>query len=142
MPPVLYHLKVLIVHATDGHGIASELEDELAVTVYADYVTLVAGEGTGDDAELDVVLGKLLEGIVKKRHLLWMCLHHAHERPHDGVLDGGWPVMATILDQMVLRKMTREKRLYALYRALQEDKAADSRRQLLFHALPRNLVFI
>lgn len=66
MPPVLYHLKVLIVHATDGHGIASELEDELAVSVYADDVTLVAGERIGEDAELYVILDNLLEGIVKK----------------------------------------------------------------------------
>ena len=58
-----YLLEVLLVDATEGDGVATEVEDELAVAVDADDVALVAGEDASEDAELDMVAGELLEGV-------------------------------------------------------------------------------
>lgn len=37
-------------HASDGHGVASKVEYELTVTVYADDVAFAAGEDAGEDS--------------------------------------------------------------------------------------------
>ena len=50
-------------HTTDSYGITSEIEDELAVTVYTDNVAFIVLEWSCEDTQLYVVLGKFLKGI-------------------------------------------------------------------------------
>ena len=50
-------------HASDGHGVASKVEYELTVTVYADDVAFASGEDAGEDSELYVVFGEFLEWV-------------------------------------------------------------------------------
>ena len=59
------HLKIFLMHASECDGAAGEVEDELAVAVDADDVAFVVFEGTGEDAELHVVFGELLDGGVE-----------------------------------------------------------------------------
>ena len=120
-----HHLKVFLMHASDGYGKAAKVKDQLAVTVNADYVALITLEWACEDTQLYVVTGKLPKGVTKKGDLLGMCPHHIHKRLHDGILDRGRPVLATVLDQMVSGEIIREKGLYAPYGALQEDETAD-----------------
>ena len=91
--------------AADGDGYSAEVEDELAVAVYADDVALVAAKGAGEDVEEDVVAGELLEGVAEEGDLFGMCLHHVHEGLHDGVADGCGAPQAAVVDQMVLREV-------------------------------------
>ncbi len=113
-----HHLKVFLMHASDGYGKAAKVKDQLAVTVNADYVALITLEWACEDTQLYVVMGKLPKGVTKKGDLLGMCPHHIHKRLHDGILDRGRPVLATVLDQMVSGEIIREKGLYAPLRCL------------------------
>lgn len=136
------HLEVFLVDATDGDGVAAEVEDELAVTVYADDVALVAAEGTGEDAELDVVTGELLEGGAEEGDLLGMSLHDVHEGLHDGVGDGGGTVVGAVLDEMVGGKVVGEKLAQVGDAALKKDKTAYGGLEMLLHASLMLLVLV
>ncbi len=136
------YFEVFVVDASEGYGDAAEVEDELAVAVDADDVALVASEGAGEDAELHVVLGELVEGVAEEGDLLGMGLHDAHEGLHDGVGDGGGTIVAGVEDEMVVGPVERQEVADALDGALQEDEAADGGPQGLLHALLRLLVLI
>ena len=43
---------------TDGDSVATEIHDEMAITENADDVAFLTLEGTGEDSEFDVILGK------------------------------------------------------------------------------------
>lgn len=45
-----HFLKVFLMHPTDCHSIATEVEDKLAVAVDADDVTLITLEGTCENS--------------------------------------------------------------------------------------------
>ena len=83
---LFHYLEVFFVYSADGYGIASEVEDELAVAVYADDVAFVVFEWTCEDSQLHVAFGKGLKSIPKECDLFGMCLHHVHKGLHDGVL--------------------------------------------------------
>ena len=88
--------------ATEGDGVATEVEDELAVAVDADDVALVAGEDAGEDAELDMVAGKLLEGVAEEGDALWVVAQHRHERLHHRIRDRCGGIARTVFYKMVL----------------------------------------
>lgn len=84
-------------HASECDGVAGEVEDELAVAVDADDVAFVVFEGTGEDAELHVVFGELLDGGVEEGDLLGVGFQYVHKGLHDGVAYGGrTPVTAVV----------------------------------------------
>jgi|GEM_PF-6684050 len=104
-----HYLEVLLVHTTKGDGIAAEVKDELTVAVDADDVALVAGEGAGEDAEEDMVLGKLHEGVAQEGDLVGMARHDVHERAHHLIRDGGRTSEAAVVDQMIVGKIVGEE---------------------------------
>ena len=112
-------------HATDGYGIAAEVHDELAVTVYADYVALLAGEEAGEDTETDVILGELDERVAEEGDALGGLLHDGHERAHDAVGDGGGEAGGAVVDQVVLGEVLHQESLELAGGTLEEDQAAD-----------------
>ena len=64
---VTFHLfgggEVFVVDVAEGDGIATDLDDELAVAVNADDVALETFEDTGEDTEFDAVFGEFQEGV-------------------------------------------------------------------------------
>lgn len=136
------HLEVFVVDTADGDGYSAEVEDQLAVAVYADDVALVATEGACEDAELHVFLGELVEGFSKEGDLIGMGLHDTHEGLHDSVGDGGGQVVAGVFDEIVAGQVERQEVADALDGALQEDETADRGPERLLHALLRLLVLI
>ncbi len=96
------HLEVFVVHSADGHCIAAEFHDELAVAVDAYYVAFHALEGAGQDAKSGVVLGEFDEGIAQEGYVFWMGRGGFHERLHHAVRYAGGPARAAIVYQMVL----------------------------------------
>lgn len=91
------HLKIFLMHASECDGVAGEVEDELAVAVDADDVAFVVFEGTGEDAELHVVFGELLDGGVEEGDLLGVGFQYVHKGLHDGVAYGGWTPVTTVV---------------------------------------------
>ena len=91
------HLKIFLVHASECDGVSGEVEDELAVAVDADDVAFVVFEGTGEDAELHVVFGKLLDGGVEDGDLLGVGFQYVHKGLHDGVAYGGGTPVTTVV---------------------------------------------
>ena len=84
-------------HASECDGATGEVEDELAVAVDADDVAFAVFEWTGEDAELHVVFGELLEGDVEKGYLLGVGFQYVHKGLHDGIAYGGrTPVTAVV----------------------------------------------
>ena len=55
--------EVFVVDVAEGDGIATDLDDELAVAVNADDVALETFEDTGEDTEFDAVFGEFQEGV-------------------------------------------------------------------------------
>lgn len=106
-----HHLKLLAVYPFDCDGEAAEVEDEVAVAVDADDIALVAAEGTGEDAETDMVAGETVEGVAEEGNALGMRLCHTHEGLHDGVLDGGGTAATAVKDEVVLWEILAEKGL-------------------------------
>ena len=129
-------------HSTYGHGIATEVEDKLAVAVDADNVALISFEWSCEHAQLDMVFGKLLEGIAQECDILWMCFHHIHEWLHDGVAYGGRTACAAVVDKMILREICLEKRLDVSHRTLQKHKATDSGREFFLQPALLFLILI
>lgn len=126
----------------DCDGEAAEVEDEVAVAVDADDIALVAAEGTGEDAETDMVAGETVEGVAEEGNALGMRLRHTHEGLHDGILDGGRTAATAVEDKMVLGKILAEKGLEVTDRALQEDETTDRRLQSAPHSALPLLIFI
>lgn len=118
-------------HPTYRHGTPAEIEDELAVAVDADDIALVAGEGTGEHTQKDMVAGETLEGVAQEGEVVGMGTHHVHEGLHDAIGYGGWTAGATIIDKMIQGEIFFEKGLQVLDCALQKDKTVD-RRHLFF----------
>ena len=112
-------------HATDGYGVATEVEDELAVTIDADDVAFAAGEDAGEDTQLYVVFGEFLEWVCQERHSLRIVLQNCHERLHYPVFDGCWLALASVVHQMVLRITILQKLLKYFCFALQEYESTD-----------------
>lgn len=112
-------------HASDGHGVASKVEYELTVTVYADDVAFASGEDAGEDSELYVVFGEFLEWVSQERHSFWIVLQNCHERLHYLVFDGCWLALASVVHQMVLRITILQKFLKDFCFALQEYESTD-----------------
>lgn len=84
-------------HASECDGATGEVEDELAVAVDADDVAFVVFERTGEDAELHVVFGELLEGDVEKGYLFGVGFQYVHKGLHDSIVYGGrTPVTAVV----------------------------------------------
>lgn len=137
-----HFLEVLFMHSTYGHGIATEVEDKLAVAVDADNVALISFEWSCEHAQLDMIFGKLLEGIAQKCDILWMCFHHIHEWLHDGVAYGGRTACAAVVDKMILREICLEKRLDVSHRTLQKHKATDSGREFFLQPALLFLILI
>ena len=54
---LFYNFEVFLMHATDGYCSSTEVEDELAVTVYADNVAFIVFEWSCKDTQLHVVFG-------------------------------------------------------------------------------------
>ena len=133
-PLLLHHFEVLVVYTADSQRTTAKIEDELTVALDADDVALVALEGAGEDAEPDVVLGKLLQGFAQEGETLGVDARDVHEGAHDGVLDGGGTTAAAVVDKMKLWEMLVEEGLQIAHRALEKDQSADGGLQDLAHA--------
>lgn len=120
--------------ATEGDGVATEVEDELAVAVDADDVTLVAGEDAGEDAELDMVAGKLFKGVAEESDALRVVAQHRHEGLHHRIRDRCGGIARTVFYKMVLGIIETEEGLEVPGGALQEHEAADGGLELFLHA--------
>ena len=108
---ITHYFEIFLVDTTDGNGYSSKVEDQLAVTVYADDVALTSLEEACEDTQPYMVFGKSLKRFTQKGNFLGMGAHHLHERLHDAVGDAGWRMLAPIVDQMILRKIVA-KELY------------------------------
>ena len=106
---VTHYFEIFLVDTTDGNGYSSEVEDQLAVTVYTDDVAFTSLEETCEDTQPYMVLGKTLKRFTQKGDLLGMGAHYLHERLHDAVGDAGWRMLAPIIDQMILRKIVAKE---------------------------------
>ena len=133
-PLLLHHFEVLVVYTADSQRTTAKIEDELTVALDADDVALVALEGAGEDAEPDVVLGKLLQGFAQEGEALGVDTRDVHEEAHDGVLDGGGTTAAAVVDKMKLWEMLVEEGRQIAHRALKKDQSADGGLQDLAHA--------
>ena len=119
-----YLYEVFVVDTSDGYCYSCEIEDELAVTVYAYDIAFVTTKGSGEDTQLDMVTGKLLEWLTQEGYLFGMCRRHTHERLHDGIGNDRRTACATVVDQMILRESLFKECLNVLYVSLQKDKSA------------------
>ena len=63
-----YLYEVFVVDTSDGYCYSCEIEDELAVTVYAYNIAFVTTKGSGEDTQLDMVTGKLLERLTQEEY--------------------------------------------------------------------------
>ena len=119
---------------TDGDSVAAEIHDEVAITEDADDVAFLTLEGTGEDSELDVILGKFLEWVTEEGDAFWLSLHHSHEWLHDAVLDGCRHFRGAIIDEMVTGEIIFKEggELFGL--TLQEDETADGGFLCLHHS--------
>ena len=106
---IIHYFEIFLVDTADGNGYSSKVEDQLAVTVYADDVALTSLEEAREDTQPYMVLGKTLKRFTQKGDLLGMGAHHLHERLHDAVGDAGWRMLAPIVDQMILRKIVAKE---------------------------------
>ena len=130
----MYLFEVLLVDATEGDGVATEVEDELAVAVDADDVALVAGEDASEDAELDMVAGELLEGVAEEGDALRVVAQHRHEGLHHRIRYRCGGIARTVFYKMVLGIIETEESLEVTGGALQEHEAADGGLELFLHA--------
>ncbi len=71
-------------HTTDSYSSPTEVEDELAVTVYADNVAFIVFEWSCKDTQLHVVFGKLLK-IITKGHATSRGLWQTSQNHHEGM---------------------------------------------------------
>lgn len=115
---ITHYFEIFLVDTTDGNGYSSKVEDQLAVTVYADDVAFTSLEEACEDTQPYMVLGKTLKRFTQKGDFLGMGAHHLHERLHDAVGDAGWRMLAPIVDQMILRKIVAKELYEVTYCAL------------------------
>lgn len=121
-----HNLKIFVVDTADGYGVAGKLHDELAVTVDAYDVALQSLEETGEDTQLDVVLGKLDKGVAQEGDIVGMTGDSLHEGVHHAMGDNRRTPCATILNEMNLRMIGAEKLLQFSRMALQEYQTINS----------------
>lgn len=126
-----HYLKIFVVDTADGYGVAGKLHDELAVAVDAHDVALQSLEETGEDTQLDVVLGKLDKGGTQEGHIVGMTGDGLHERLHHAMGDNRRTPCATVLNEMSLRMIGAEKLLQFSRMTLQEYQTIDSGQEFL-----------
>ena len=129
MSSAFHNLKIFVVDTADGYGVAGKLHDELAVTVDAYDIALQSLEETGEDTQLDVVLGKLDKGVAQEGHIVGMTGDSLHEGLHHAMRDNRRMSCATVLNEMSLRMIGAEKLLQFRGVALQEYQTVDSRQE-------------
>lgn len=120
------NLKIFVVDTADGYGVAGKLHDELAVTVDAYDIALQSLEETGEDTQLDVVLGKLDKGVAQEGDIVGMTGNGLHEGLHHAMGDNRRMSCATVLNEMSLRMIGTEKLLQFSRMALQKYQTVDS----------------
>lgn len=128
-------LKIFVVDTADGYGVAGKLHDELAVAVDAYDVALQSLEETGEDTQLDVVLGKLDKGVTQEGDIFGMTGDGLHEGLHHAMGDNRRTPSATVLDEMNLRMIGAEKLLQFSRMALQEYQTIDSGQEFFSNTL-------
>ena len=139
---IIHHFEIFLVDTADGNGYSSKVEDQLAVTVYADDVALTSLEEACEDTQPYMVLGKSLKRFTQKGNLLGMGAHHLHERLHDAVRDAGRRMLAPIVDQMILRKIVAKELYEVTNCTLKEYQSTHGRFVLLAHSSPVSFGFI
>lgn len=130
-----HYLKIFVVDTADGYGVAGKLHDELAVAVNAYDVALQSLEETGEDTQLDMVLGKLDKGVAKEGHIVGMTGDGLHEGLHHAMGDNRRTPCATVLNEMSLRMIGAEKLLQFSRMALQEYQTIDSGQEFFSNTL-------
>lgn len=130
-----HNLKIFVVDTADGYGVAGKLHDELAVTVDAYDVAFQSLEETGEDTQLDVVLGKLDKGVAQEGHIVGMTGDSLHEGLHHAMGDNRRTPCATVLNEMSLRMIGAEKLLQFSRMALQEYQTIDSGQEFFSNTL-------
>ena len=137
---LFHHLKVFLMHSTDGDGVAGEVHDELAVTLDADDVAFLTCKGTGEDAQTDVALDKLDEGITHEGDAFWSGLENGHEGLHHAIGDGCGTMGGAVIAKVVLWKILTQKGAKLARGALQKYESADCGYVFLGHALAIGLL--
>lgn len=130
-----HHLKIFVVNTADGYGVAGKLHDELTVAVDAYDVALQSLEETGEDTQLDVVLGKLDKGVAQEGDIVGMTGDGLHEGLHHAMGDNRRTPCATVLNEMSLRMIGAEKLLQFSRMALQEYQTIDSGQEFFSNTL-------
>ena len=69
---IIHYFEIFLVDTTDGNGYSSEVEDQLAVTVYTDDVAFTSLEEACEDTQPYMVLGKSLKRFTQKGDFLGM----------------------------------------------------------------------
>ena len=131
---LFYNFEVFLMHTTDGYCITTEIEDELTVTVYADYVAFTTLEDAGEYSKLYMVFGKLLERISQKCYPFWIVFQDRHERLHHLVTYRCRLTLAPIINQMILRIIDFQEFLKFTSSALQKYKSANGWLQFFLYA--------
>mgnify|MGYP004422466991 CR=1 FL=1 len=137
-----HYLKIFVVDTADGYGVAGKLHDELAVAVNAYDVAFQSLEETGEDTQLDVVLGKLDKGVAQEGHIVGMTGDSLHEGLHHAMGDNRRMSCATVLNEMSLRMIGAEKLLQFRGVALQEYQTVDSRQEFFNDSLAVGFRFV
>lgn len=130
-----HYLKIFVVDTADGYGVAGKLHDELAVAVDAYDVALQSLEETGEDTQLDMVLGKLDKGVAQEGHIVGMTSDGLHEGLHHAMGDNRRTPCATVLNEMNLRMIGAEELLQFSRMALQEYQTIDSGQEFFDNTL-------
>ena len=137
-----HYLKIFVVDTADGYGVAGKLHDELAVAVDAYDVALQSLEETGEDTQLDVVLGKLDKGVAQEGDIVGMTGDSLHEGLHHAMGDNRRTPCATVLNEMNLRMIGAEKLLQFSRMALQEYQTVDGGQEFLDDTLAVGFRFV
>lgn len=130
-----HYLKIFVVDTADGYGVAGKLHDELTVAVDAYDVAFQSLEETGEDTQLDVVLGKLDKGVAQEGDIVGMTGDGLHEGLHHAMGDNRRTPCATVLNEMSLRMIGAEKLLQFSRMALQEYQTIDSGQEFFSNTL-------
>lgn len=137
-----HNLKIFVVDTADGYGVAGKLHDELAVTVDAHDVAFQSLEETGEDTQLDVVLGKLDKGVAQEGHIVGMTGDSLHEGLHHAMGDNRRMSCATVLNEMSLRMIGAEELLQFGGVALQEYQTIDGGQEFFDDSLAVGFRFV
>lgn len=137
-----HNLKIFVVDTADGYGVAGKLHDELAVTVDAHDVAFQSLEETGEDTQLDVVLGKLDKGVAQEGHIVGMTGDSLHEGLHHAMGNNRRMSCATVLNEMSLRMIGAEELLQFGGVALQEYQTIDGGQEFFDDSLAVGFRFV